>query len=387
MGVLDLGEKQFARIKTLEQFLSASRLTYCVITNLDFSEKIIDWDERDLTGSLFLGCQFSSPEAEFEIRRRGAHLFPKLEGLPYNPYQPVLYYPEEFLLLRTACGLSQDALITRHYNNTSPGFPNIIEALSRRLHDYSIDEALREFILDDGSGQPRKIVGFMGGHEQSRDSSSYHECAQLAWTAARRGFTIVTGGGPGIMEAANMGAYMSPFSEDCLHDALELLASAPEHVAGSLDSPYIQAAISVRQQYPSEAVSLSVPTWLYAQEQNNIFAAKIAKYFANSIREEGLTSLCNFGIVFLPGGPGTIEEVFMDANNNFYSVGFFPANPMILFGSGFFSKKPGQNACCPVWDVLKYFKSRSPGFGNLLLLSDCIDEVIDFLVNATHSSD
>lgn len=64
----------------------------------------------------------------------------------------------------------------------------------------------------------------MGGHSTPRNSFFYNETARAAKLAAQKGYFVVTGGGPGIMEAANLGAYMANYSEEQLMDAIEMLA-------------------------------------------------------------------------------------------------------------------------------------------------------------------
>ncbi len=59
-----------------------------------------------------------------------------------------------------------------------------------------------EFLSDFG-----KSVTFFGSACTSPDDSDYKEARRLAGMLAKEGFAVFTGGGPGIMEAANRGAY------------------------------------------------------------------------------------------------------------------------------------------------------------------------------------
>jgi uncharacterized protein (TIGR00730 family) len=52
----------------------------------------------------------------------------------------------------------------------------------------------------------KKTVSFFGSARASEGDPHYKEAAALARRLAEDGFTIITGGGPGIMEAANRGA-------------------------------------------------------------------------------------------------------------------------------------------------------------------------------------
>ncbi|MFA5593900.1 MAG: TIGR00730 family Rossman fold protein [Trueperaceae bacterium] len=51
-----------------------------------------------------------------------------------------------------------------------------------------------------------KAVTIFGSARLKEDSDTYKKTRQLAAQLAKQGYTIVTGGGPGIMEAANRGA-------------------------------------------------------------------------------------------------------------------------------------------------------------------------------------
>jgi predicted Rossmann-fold nucleotide-binding protein len=62
----------------------------------------------------------------------------------------------------------------------------------------------------------------MGGHAVPRGDETYRAAAELGASLTAAGRTVLTGGGPGAMEAANLGAYLSPWP-DSLDDALMIM--------------------------------------------------------------------------------------------------------------------------------------------------------------------
>jgi hypothetical protein len=63
----------------------------------------------------------------------------------------------------------------------------------------------------------------------------------------------------------------------------------------------------------------------------NMFATHVGKYFSNSIREDGLLAISEYGVVFAPGSAATIEEVFINAAQNHYATYNF-CSPMMFLG-------------------------------------------------------
>jgi predicted Rossmann-fold nucleotide-binding protein len=223
-------------------------------------------------------------------------------------------------------------------------------------HDASIGDGLRRFL----KAQRKPLVGVMGGHGVARDSEAYADIARLTHHLSNK-YLIVTGGGPGVMEAAHLGVAFSTSSEQKLRDALDRLARNPtfpgldgvlndngeivdsdamrKNLIGARD--WLQAAREARAMAPEDVpASLAIPTWLYGAEPTMPFATHYGKYFQNSIREEALISNSRAGIIYGQGGGGTLREVFQDVELNFYAKAPKDFTPMIFFSrSGFWERE------------------------------------------------
>ncbi|MGH9547760.1 MAG: LOG family protein, partial [Terriglobales bacterium] len=332
--------KQYVTIQELADFiarLQCGDLRNCVVQGIDVSSMCINWETVDTENALFLGCRFADIDEEIKLRRKGAHFFAPFVGLPYDPYRSKLYTPEELMQGYDAkADNSLDSRIERHFEEHGGHDADIVEALVQRIHDYSIDAAIKRLIgHDPATALPvRKPVGFMGGHLARRDSDHYRLTVTLARMVTRAGYFVVSGGGPGIMEAANLGAYLGGIADDtCVDRALQILCKVPCYAdaAGVIDQGYVGQAMKVREAFPGGAESLAVPTWFYGHEPVNMFASHVGKYFSNSIREDGLLAISVFGVVFAPGSAATIEEVFIDAAQNHYGT-FDYVSPMLFLG-------------------------------------------------------
>jgi len=239
--------------------------------------------------------------------------------MPYLTMPGRLYTPEDLAAGFVDGGFAgmYDTVVYRHFTAHGGAQPEIREALAQRLHDAGIDDALADASAGWlGVHGPASIVGVMGGHAELRGSVAYRLAATLGWRLGRTRRLVITGGGPGVMEAANLGAYLSAESLETLAAAIDGLATAPDfhdHDA------YTAAALEVRAKYPhGTAGGLSIPTWLYGHEPANLFAGRIAKYFSNAIREDTILRLARGGIVFAAGRAGTVQEVFQAATKTYY---------------------------------------------------------------------
>jgi predicted Rossmann-fold nucleotide-binding protein len=291
----------------------------------------------------------------------GARVLEIPDGIPYDPFRTSLYTRDELM----AGGL--DARIERHVLDHGFRAPPAPEALAQRLHDHALDLALAEFLCVEGD--PRRVIGIMGSAVTPREDRWFRAAAELGRAAARAGYLVASGGGPGIMEAANLGAFLAPHDDDALDAAVAELSRAPSYEADR--EAYLAAASAVRERWLPGGESLAIPTWFYPGEPVGQFASHIAKYFANSIREDGLVTIAVSGIVFAPGRAGTTQELFQDAAQNAY--GIRGRSPMVLLGRDAYGGDPS------LFTVLRDQARRFGGFDHLVALVDEPADALDFI--------
>jgi predicted Rossmann-fold nucleotide-binding protein len=331
--------------------------------SLDLRGRAAALKRLNVEGAIFLGCTFDDG-MENTLRRRGALIFPRLEGVPFNPYRAGLYSPQE-LYAGLADSPYEELPDARIYQwSIQPGLRHLLDAtLASALHDHAIGDALDELHRSD-AWSARKMVGVMGGHAAARGSADYAQAALLGRLLARDGHVVATGGGPGAMEAANLGAYLSQADDGALQGALQTLASVPGFRPSV--SAWARAAAAVVERHPGGTPSLGIPTWFYGHEPPNYFATHIAKYFANAIREAILLEFCHGGIVFLPGAAGTVQEIFQDACENYYAADA-KVTPMVLVGKHHWEHQ------YPAWPMLRSLAAGRSMEGRIFLVDSVED--------------
>ena len=345
------------------------QLRNAVVQGLDLKQAGVSWSEVDCEGAVFLGCDFPEGIGVEQLIKKGASLFPPFPELPFEPYRPSLYSRAELMEGWTLEeDKSLDLEIYEYFAERGRKNPHILAALAMRLHDHAIDDALGDLlegrVEKDGV---KKVVGIMGGHSMGRNEEDFKRVARVAWRLAKEGYFVATGGGPGVMEAGNLGAYMGKYESEDLEWALGHLEVAP----GYEDADYSRLALEVIQRFPTGMSSLAVPTWFYGHEPTNWFSQHVAKYFSNSLREDGLLAIATHGVIYARGSAGTTQEVFMDACQNHYQT-FEVVSPMVFLGRDWFGERTG------IFETVKR-QAGEKAYGQYLALVDGVDECVRFV--------
>jgi len=169
----------------------------------------------------------------------------------------------------------------------------------------------------------KRPVTFFGSARTPRASAYYASAERLAKKLGKAGYSIITGGGGGVMEAANRGAYVA--------------------------------------KSPSYGLNIQLP---YEQRINK-FVKKGMGFFYFFTRKTML-SMSAQAYVFFPGGYGTMDEFFTICT--LMQTKKIETRPLILFGKEF-------------WGTLDHFiiermvkdKSISDADEKLFTITDSVD--------------
>jgi hypothetical protein len=174
-------------------------------------------------------------------------------------------------------------------------------------------------------------VTVFGSARMLPSNPSYQAAVELAKGLAKHNLAIITGGGPGIMEAANRGAY------------------------------------SVK----GKSVGLNIT--LPSEQHGNRFA-NIPINFHYFFSRKVCFVKYSLGFVFMPGGFGTLDEFFEVLT--LVQTQRIPRFPLVLFG-----KDHWKGLIRWMKDRLEPAKLISPGDLDLFTLTDDPQEVIDIILD------
>ena len=261
-----------------------------------------------------------------------------------------------------------DQQVYQHYLRAGKSATEIKETLARTLHDHSMTNAMNDFLAQ---FDEKQVVGIMGGHGLLRNEEAYRQVVMVSKALAENDCLMVSGGGPGAMEATHLGAWMAGRTEEETNDALAILQEAPSYK----DIRWLNTALQVMEKYPQKKyVSLGVPTWLYGHEPATPFATHIAKYFDNSIREDSILTIAKGGIIYSPGSAGTMQEIFQEAVQNHY-LSFGYASPMIFMNKQYWTEE------MPVYRLMQHLVDKGKYKNLLMSLTDSLDEIVKALLD------
>ena len=344
------------------------RIRQHAFQNLDFTDLADRASQCTFERCLFLGCTL--PDVFVRKLDKSNLILPRLDA-PYNMYRGFLYsahslyrgYDPDRPETLEDCF---DTRVYRHFLATGKSPTDIRETLCRYLHDHSMTNALKDYLSRYHAAQ---IVGIMGGHALLRTDPGYRKIVHLAKRLTELGFIMVSGGGGGAMEATHLGAWLAERTDDEVEDALRMLSVAPRWS----DSEWLSSAFKVRKKYyQTHFDSVAIPTWLYGHELTTPFATYAAKYFDNSIREDTLLQIARGGLIFTPGGAGTLQEIFQAAVPNHYET-FGYASPMVFLGTDFWQRD------VPVYLLMEHLVKQSTYNHLPICITDEIDEVVAIL--------
>lgn len=184
-----------------------------------------------------------------------------------------------------------------------------------------------------GFGLLNKVQGkratIYGGHAILPESPSYQETYQIGKLLAERGFTILNGGGPGMMEAATSGA---------------------ESVAGDT----IAITMDIPNEPPQEIADVRIETTIFS----------VRKYLLNS----------SDVLVYVPGGWGTLDELAeVVILSRFHKI---PAKQIFLYDKEFWSEFHNWVAD----DLVNKWKFVSPDYLNIFKIVDSPEELVSYLI-------
>ena len=343
-------------------------LRHAAIFDLDLRGEHVDWADSRLEGSTFFGCLFQNGDRN-RLAASGATILSLPEGLPFKPYRSSLY---DYLELASAAEDDPTATLDGRMASwfASSSSSSIADLAIRAVHDATVDAAIARFVAG------RRVVGVMGGHALRRDAEMFRTIADLGRELTRHGFCVATGGGPGVMEAANLGAWFASLPDRDLDEAIAILTEAPTYAADPL--AYDRRTREVRRRWRAGGESLGVPTWVYTDEPTSGFASHIGKYFTNSVRENGLLAIARSGVIYAPGGAGTEQEIFTDTAQNSLTL-YQVRSPMVFLGRHHFEVEHS--------DLLAAARRQATAFGWAELIAVCDEpsEVVGFI--AEHDPD
>lgn len=140
--------------------------------------------------------------------------------------------------------------------------------MNREKDGWRIFGIMAEFVeAFDALGNLPKCVTIFGSARESENKPYYKVAYNIAQEAVKKGYAVITGGGPGIMEAANKGAH------------------------------------------ESNGISVGLNILLPFEQKHNPFIKILVNFKHFFVRKVALLKYSS-AIIVMPGGFGTLDEMF-----------------------------------------------------------------------------
>ena len=326
------------------------------LRGLDLSDRGDSLTARSVTGATFLGCTFAFGDAE-RVESAGGLVLSDISDSPVDVYRSELYTADELYNDRDYA----QSLDARAYA-WSEGSPGPKGRLAQSLHDHAIHSALADWVRD------RHLVGVMGGHSVQRGGPAYAAAARLGHALGQQ-HVVATGGGPGSMEAANLGGSLSQRPRSELDEAALALAAVPSYHPSV--GAWAQSAVEVRPVHGPGRLSRHPDVALRPRTTQRIRHSHREVFRERQPGGDPAGSLrCRHPV---PAGrrwhrAGNLQ----DACENYYADESSVA-PMVLVGEEYWTET------LPAWPLLRSL-ARGRAMEGHVHLVDALDEAVD-LVN------
>lgn len=205
------------------------------------------------------------------------------------------------------------------------------EDLQKR--DFTQDETWRVFRIVaefvDATEELSKIgpcVSFFGSARLTKSSKYYKKTVELAKRLVKEGFNIITGAGPGLMEAANYGA----------------------------------------QQAKGLSVGLNIE--LPHEQKPNPYIDKLVNFKYFFVRKVMFVRH-SVGFIIMPGGYGTMDELFESLT--LIQTHKIQPFPVVLMGLDFWKEMIDW-----ITRTMVRFKTVTPGETDFLIVTDSVEEAV-----------
>ncbi|MFT5849534.1 MAG: hypothetical protein ACI9H6_000343 [Patiriisocius sp.] len=204
------------------------------------------------------------------------------------------------------------------------------------IESWRVFRIMSEFVMGFELLRKQGLAVSIYGSARTSPGDPYYKAAEaLAAKLAKKNFAVITGGGPGIMEAGNVGAFKVGGQSVGLNIKLPFEQKLNPYTTESLDFDFF-------------------------------FSRKVMLAFASE------------AYIYFPGGFGTMDELFEMLT--LIQTKKIDKIPIVLYGADFW----GPMVSVFKKSLLKEYKTISKEDLDLFQVVDSVDEAVKYIVKATN---